>query len=49
MLGGHFDWTPQLEWELELFLRDLTPNDRSSRLSGSSIDAAFADHRWQTI
>ena len=49
MLGGRFDWTPQLEWELELFLRDLTPNDRSSRLSGSSIDAAFADHRWQTI
>ncbi|MCE9614803.1 MAG: hypothetical protein K8T26_11040 [Lentisphaerae bacterium] len=46
-LGGRFDWTPQLAWELDQFLRSLTPNDQRSRLSGSSIDAAFADHRWQ--
>jgi hypothetical protein len=46
-LGGSFDWTPQLVWELEQFLKTLTPNDSRSRLSGSSIDAAFADHRWQ--
>jgi hypothetical protein len=45
-LGGRFDWTPQLAWELEQFLRTLTPNDQRSRLSGSSIDAAFADYRW---
>lgn len=45
-LGGRFEWTPQLAWELEQFLRALTPNDQRSRLSGSSIDAAFADHRW---
>jgi len=46
-LGGQFDWTPQLVWELDQFLRSLTPNDKRSRLSGSSIDAAFADHRWK--
>lgn len=46
-LGGRFDWTPQLAWELDQFLRSLTPNDKRSRLSGSSIDAAFADHRWK--
>ncbi|MGA2585468.1 MAG: helicase-related protein [Candidatus Aminicenantales bacterium] len=46
-LGGRFGWTPQLAWELEQFLRTLTPNDQRSRLSGSSIDAAFADHRWE--
>lgn len=46
-LGGRFDWTPQLAWEFEQFLRTLTPNDQRSRLAGSSIDAAFADHRWQ--
>jgi superfamily II DNA or RNA helicase len=45
-LGGRFDWTPQLAWELEQFLHTLTPNDQRSRLSGSSIDAAFADYRW---
>jgi len=45
-LGGRFAWTPQLVWELEQFLRTLTPNDQRSRLSGSSIDAAFADYRW---
>ena len=48
LLGGKFDWNPQLVWELAQFIRDLTPNDKRSRLSGSSIDAAFADHRWQT-
>lgn len=47
LLGGHFDWTPQLLWELDLFVRHLTPNDQRSRLSGSSLDAAFADYRWQ--
>jgi superfamily II DNA or RNA helicase len=46
-LGGRFDWTPQLAWELEQFIHTLSPNDQRSRLSGSSIDAAFADHRWQ--
>jgi superfamily II DNA or RNA helicase len=46
-LGGRFDWTPQIAWEVEQFLRTLKPNERQSRLSGSSIDAAFADHRWQ--
>ena len=47
LLGGRFGWNSQLAWELELFLRALTPNDQRSRLSGSSIDAAFADHRWR--
>lgn len=46
-LAGRFVWTPQLAWELQQFLQTLTPNDQRSRLSGSSIDAAFADHRWQ--
>lgn len=45
-LGGRFDWTPQHVWELEQFVRTLTPNDQRSRLTGSSIDAAFADYRW---
>lgn len=45
-LGGNFQWTDQLRWEIEQFIRTLTPNDQRSRLSGSSIDAAFADYRW---
>lgn len=49
LLGGRFEWTPQLSWELEQFLKTLTPNDQRSRLSGSSIDAAFADHRWSAL
>jgi len=48
-LGGQFHWTEQLLWELEQFVRTITPNDQRSRLSGSSIDAAFADHRWNTL
>jgi superfamily II DNA or RNA helicase len=45
-LGGKFAWTEQTRWELQQFLKDLTPNDKQSRLSGSSLDAAFADYRW---
>jgi hypothetical protein len=45
-LGGKFAWTEQTRWELEEFLKVLTPNDKQSRLSGSSLDAAFADYRW---
>jgi superfamily II DNA or RNA helicase len=46
-MGGHFEFSDQICWEVGQFLRDLTPNDRTSRLSGSSIDAALADYRWQ--
>jgi len=46
MLGGRFDWTPQLLWELDRFMAGLSPSERQSRLSGSSLDAAFADYRW---
>jgi superfamily II DNA or RNA helicase len=45
-LGGKFTWTDQTRWELQQFLKDLTPNDKKSRLSGSSLDAALADPRW---
>lgn len=45
-LGGKFNWTEQTRWELQQFLKDLTPNDKQSRLSGSSLDAALADPRW---
>jgi superfamily II DNA or RNA helicase len=45
-LGGKFEWTEQLRWELQQFFRNLTPNDKQSRLSGSSMDAALADYRW---
>jgi superfamily II DNA or RNA helicase len=45
-LGGQFKWTPQLAWELEQFLRTLTPNDQRARMSGSSVDAALTDYRW---
>jgi len=45
-LGGKFTWTEQTRWELQQFLHGLTPNDKQSRLSGSSLDAALADHRW---
>jgi hypothetical protein len=48
-LGGKFVWTEQLRWELEQFVRTLTPNDQRARLSGSSLDAAFADHRWNAF
>jgi hypothetical protein len=48
-LGGQFNWTPQLAWELEMFLRALTANEQRSRLTGSSIDAAFADYRWNVV
>lgn len=45
-LGDGFRWDEHIRWELQQFLKDLTANDRKSRLSGSSIDAAFADYRW---
>jgi hypothetical protein len=45
-LGGKFAWTEQTRWELQEFLKNLTLNDKQSRLSGSSLDAAFADYRW---
>jgi hypothetical protein len=48
-LGGRFNWTEQLTWELEMFLRNLTPNEERSRSTGSSVDAAFADHRWNAV
>ncbi len=46
LLGVHMVWTEQIRWELREFVRNLTPNQKQSRLSGSSIDAAFADYRW---
>jgi hypothetical protein len=45
-LGGKFAWTEQTRWELQEFLKGLTSNDKQSRLSGSSLDAAFADYQW---
>jgi hypothetical protein len=47
-LGGKFAWTEQTRWELEQFLKRLKANDKQSRLSGSSLDAALADPRWIT-
>jgi hypothetical protein len=46
LLGEQLVWTEHLRWELQEFMSSLTPNERLSRLSGSSIDAAFADYRW---
>jgi superfamily II DNA or RNA helicase len=46
-MGGQFAFSEQVRWEVQEFLKDLTPNERKSRLSGSSIDAALADFRWQ--
>lgn len=45
-LGAQFQWSEQARWELLQFLKCLTPNAKQSRLSGSSIDAAFADYRY---
>jgi hypothetical protein len=46
LLGGKVVWTDHIRWELDEFVKNLTPNETKSRLSGSSIDAAFADYRW---
>jgi hypothetical protein len=48
-LAGRFIWTDQTRWELEQFMKGLTPNDRQSRLTGSSLDAALADPRWISV
>jgi hypothetical protein len=48
-LGGKFAWTEQTRWELEQFLKGLSANDKQSRLSGSSLDAALADYRWDVL
>ena len=48
-LGGKFTWTDRTRWELEQFMKALTPNDRQSRLTGSSLDAALADPRWISV
>jgi len=45
-LNDRFPWEEHLVWELEQFLRHSTANERQSRLSGSSLDAALADYRW---
>jgi hypothetical protein len=46
-IGPNFDWTSYLEWEITLFAKELTPNEVRSRLTGSSLDAALNDYRWQ--
>ena len=46
LLGGRVVWTDHIRWELQEFVKNVTPNEIRSRLSGSSIDAAFADYRW---
>jgi hypothetical protein len=46
-IGPNFDWTGYLEWEINLFAKELTPNEIRSRLTGSSLDAALSDYRWQ--
>ena len=46
-IGPNFDWTSYLEWEINLFAKELTPNEIRSRLTGSSLDAALSDYRWQ--
>jgi Helicase conserved C-terminal domain len=46
LLGDIPIWTDQIKWELQQFMTGLTQNEIRSRLSGSSIDAAFADYRW---
>lgn len=48
-LGSDFLWSGYLLWELSQFAQDLSPNERRSRLSGSSVDAALSDYRWQAI
>jgi len=47
LLGGRFNFTDQIRWEVQQFIEELTPNEKQSRLSGSSIDAAFSDYRWK--
>ena len=41
-----YTWVHILLPRLQEFLKNLTLNDKQSRLSGSSLDAAFADYRW---
>jgi hypothetical protein len=45
-LNGRFPWEEHLAWELEKFVKRSSTNDRQSRLSGSSLNAALADYRW---
>jgi len=45
-LNGRFPWEEHLAWELEQFVKRSSTNDRQSRLSGSSLNAALADYRW---
>jgi superfamily II DNA or RNA helicase len=47
LLGNSAPWIEQLRWEAEQFRRQATTNQKTARLAGSSIDAAFADYRWQ--
>ena len=46
-IGIDFEWTTYFEWELSRFAQELTPNEQRSRLTGSSLDAALNDYRWQ--
>jgi len=46
-IGTDFEWTTYFEWELSKFAQELTPNEQRSRLTGSSLDAALNDYRWQ--
>lgn len=47
-LGGYPEWSSTRLRQLAEFDSVLTPNRRSSRLSGKEVDAALADPRWRS-
>lgn len=46
LLGDNFRFSEDLIWEIETSTAKLSPPERKSRLTGSSVDAAFLDYRW---
>ncbi len=48
-LGGYPQWPDSFMEELQIFLDELTPNDRNARLLGSQLDAALEDPRWEAL
>lgn len=47
LLGGYPDWSPELLEELADFAADLSDGQRSSLVSGTPLEAARSDPRWE--
>jgi len=45
-LDGWPQWTEELRYDLDEFVRDLPENRRKARLLGAELDAALEDPRW---